>query len=160
MTASVADSARITAADDETATAFALRVISETALRRARHTDNQRPDDVRGRPYEVWRAEERAYWRLDEWSRMIRQAPHGGGGIDVHRRTWNWTSTMNGGRTECRPSGVVSLPGETAGNPLDGVGHSPVMILRNPGQYAPAPAPRDPVPARGVRITFPDWVPE
>jgi hypothetical protein len=116
-------------------------------------------------PYATWRRAEGRYLRLDAWSKMIATVPQGG--IRHHGRTWNWTSYLNGGRVQLRNSdwsslvmieGEVPPIGDRDAIPVDGIGHAPRTMLRTPGDYAPSATPRDTVPAREVRVTFPDFL--
>ena len=109
-----------------------------------------RPNDWQGRPYSVWRSEERRYWQLDAWLRLISESPLG---ASHHTsRTWDWTSTMNGGRVKLTPSVMVAINAVTL---------APFMMFRDVG-------PNDthggrhhsrvtrPSPTR-IGIAFPDW---
>lgn len=79
---------------------FAMRVISDATQREATR-------DWQGRPYAIWRAEERAFLWLKSVQAMMTFDAYA-----HHARTWNWTSYLNGGRLTLRPSGFTSLPGE------------------------------------------------
>lgn len=105
------------------------------------------------RPYAIWRAEEHAFFNVQAWARMISEHPLGA--TNHQSRTWDWTSTMNGGRVQLRPSTLVSI---------DPLTLAPFWLWRNVGalddqagaRHAPA---KRTVPDGACHITFPDWVP-